>query len=75
MAKYLTNAKHPELRQMGQDIITAQNKEINQMKQWIQDWGYTGTSVSSSSSVSPQDEMMREHCKTMPNMMGCEKYR
>lgn len=43
MAKYLTGAKHPELQKMGQDIITAQNKEINQMKQWMKDWGYTGT--------------------------------
>jgi uncharacterized protein (DUF305 family) len=41
MARYLTGAKHPELQKMGQDIITAQTKEIEQMKAWMQAWGYT----------------------------------
>ncbi len=49
MAKYLVNAKHPELQKMWQDIIIAQQKEINQMKQWLTDWGYiktqTGTTM------------------------------
>jgi hypothetical protein len=56
---------------MGQDIIVAQEKEIAQMKQWLIDWWYT----TPSNSLNPQEEMMREHCKTMPNMSGCEKYR
>jgi uncharacterized protein (DUF305 family) len=38
MAKYLVNAKHPELQKMGQEIISAQEKEITQMKQWMIDW-------------------------------------
>ena len=71
MAKYLTNAKHPELRKMGEDIITAQEKEIAQMNRWLKEWGYTGTL----SENDPRDEMMREHCKSMPTMVGCEKYR
>ena len=46
MAKYLVNAKHPELQKMGQDIIKAQTTEIEQMKKWMKDWGYeTGTSM------------------------------
>ena len=48
MARYLTGAKHPELQKMGQDIITAQNKEIEQMKKWQKDWGYNTGSGSSS---------------------------
>lgn len=40
MARYLTGAKHPELQKMGQDIITAQSKEIDQMKKWQAEWGY-----------------------------------
>ena len=32
MARYLTGAKHSELQKMGQDIIAAQSKEIDQMK-------------------------------------------
>lgn len=34
------NAKHPELKKLTQDIITAQKKEIEQMKQWQMDWSY-----------------------------------
>ena len=41
MARYLTGAKHPELQKMGQDIIAAQSKEIDQMKKWQAEWGYT----------------------------------
>ncbi len=39
MAKQaLQDASHPELKQMAQDIITAQTKEIAQMKEWQKDW-------------------------------------
>ncbi len=41
MAAYLKNAKHPELQKMGEDIIKAQTSEIEQMKKWQKDWGYT----------------------------------
>ena len=41
MARYLTEAKHPELQKMGQDIIADQSKEIDQMKKWQTEWGYT----------------------------------
>ncbi|MCA9378349.1 DUF305 domain-containing protein, partial [Candidatus Peregrinibacteria bacterium] len=41
MARYLIGAKHPELQKMGQDIIAAQSKEIDQMKKWQVEWGYT----------------------------------
>jgi len=34
------NAKHDEIKQLAGDIITAQTKEINQMKQWLSEWGY-----------------------------------
>ncbi len=70
MAKYLVNAKHPELQKMGQEIISAQEKEITQMKQWMIDWWYTQNTT-----LTPQEEMMREHCKTMPEMAGCDKYK
>jgi uncharacterized protein (DUF305 family) len=55
---------------MGQEIISAQEKEITQMKQWMIDWWYTQNTT-----LTPQEEMMREHCKTMPEMAGCDKYR
>lgn len=38
------NAKHEEIKQLSSDIIAAQEKEINQMKQWQKDWGYPATS-------------------------------
>lgn len=36
-----TRAKHDEVKKLSQDIITAQEKEISQMKQWQQTWGYS----------------------------------
>lgn len=36
-----TRAKHDEVKQLSQDIITAQEKEISEMKQWQKDWGYS----------------------------------
>lgn len=36
-----TRAKHDEIKQLGEAIITAQTKEITEMKQWQQSWGYT----------------------------------
>ncbi len=35
-----TNAKHEEIKAMADDIISAQSKEIEQMKQWQKEWGY-----------------------------------
>lgn len=33
-------AKHDEIKQLSQEIISAQEKEIAEMKQWQVDWGY-----------------------------------
>jgi uncharacterized protein (DUF305 family) len=35
------NAKHNEIKQLSDDIIIAQQKEIREMEQWQKDWGYT----------------------------------
>ena len=40
------NAKHDEIRQLSTDIISAQEKEITQMKQWQSAWGYAQSSDS-----------------------------
>lgn len=37
-----SRAKHNEVKQLSQAIISAQNKEIADMKQWQLDWGYGG---------------------------------
>lgn len=42
------NAKHQELKDMADDIIDAQNKEILQMNTWQMDWGYVDMSSSTS---------------------------
>lgn len=34
------NAKHDEIKQLSAEIITAQEKEINHMKQWQAKWDY-----------------------------------
>ncbi len=33
-------AKHPELKQMANDIISVQSREIQQMRGWLSQWGY-----------------------------------
>lgn len=41
MAKLIPDrAKHTEIKQLGEAIITAQTKEISDMQQWQKDWGY-----------------------------------
>lgn len=34
----LTKAEHPEIKQLAQAIITAQESEVAQMQQWQKDW-------------------------------------
>lgn len=34
-------AKHDEIKQMADDIISAQTKEIDMMKSWQSQWGYS----------------------------------
>jgi uncharacterized protein (DUF305 family) len=34
----LQKARHPEVRTMAQDIIASQQREIDQMKRWRQEW-------------------------------------
>lgn len=41
MAKLIpAQAKHDEIKQLGEAIIKAQTQEIGDMKQWQSDWGY-----------------------------------
>lgn len=35
-----SRAKHEEIKQLSKEVVTAQTKEIEQMKQWRQQWGY-----------------------------------
>ena len=36
-----SRAKHDEVKKLGEAIISAQTKEIADMKQWQKDWGYS----------------------------------
>lgn len=36
-----TRAKHDEIKQLGEAIISTQTKEIQDMQQWQKDWGYS----------------------------------
>lgn len=38
-----SRAKHDEIKQLSQDIIIAQKKEISDMKQWQSEWGYSAS--------------------------------
>lgn len=51
------NAKHDEIKNLAKDIITAQNKEINEMKSWQSQWGYSSSTTDNSN-------------HNMNNMMG-----
>jgi uncharacterized protein (DUF305 family) len=42
------NAKHDEIKTMADDIISAQAKEIDMMKQWQAQWSYTSMQSSGS---------------------------
>jgi uncharacterized protein (DUF305 family) len=37
------NAKHDEIKKMSESIITAQEKEIAEMRDWQKSWGYETT--------------------------------
>jgi uncharacterized protein (DUF305 family) len=34
----LSKSERPEIQQLSQDILTSQQQEIDQMKQWRKDW-------------------------------------
>lgn len=38
-------AKHAEIKTLGQAIVTAQTKEITDMKQWQTSWGYSSNEM------------------------------
>lgn len=43
MAKLIPGrAKHQEIKALGEAIISAQTREINDMRQWQKEWGYAG---------------------------------
>ncbi len=53
MAKLaLTNAKHQEIKDLANNIVTAQTSEITEMKNWQSQWDY-----SSSTTMSGHDMM------------------
>lgn len=37
------NAKHDEIKELSEEIIQAQEKEIATMKKWKMDWGYSSS--------------------------------
>ncbi len=58
MAKLVaTNTKRPELLKLGQDIITAQTKEIGDMTGWLTTW-YSAKPVTDAMSVPGMMQMM-----------------
>lgn len=68
MAKLaLTKAQKPEIKQLSEDIIKSQGQEIDQMKEWYQDW--FGKEVPSSSNVMGQHGMIQGNQMHM-GMMG-----
>ena len=50
------NAKHDEIKNLANDIVAAQTKEINEMKSWQTQWNYT--SVTTDTSTHDMNNMM-----------------
>ena len=48
-----TNAKHDEIKTLSNSIISSQSQEIDQMKQWMVDWGYAAGGASNHSRHQP----------------------
>lgn len=57
-----TQAKHDEIKQLAKEIIVAQNKEIDMMKQWERDWKYTDGHTDHSHDL-PVDQSMTNMLK------------
>lgn len=56
----LTSAKHQEIKDMANNIISAQTKEIDEMEAWQKDWGYpvsSGPMMQDHSSMGMMGEM------------------
>lgn len=46
MAKLIPDrAKHDELKKLSEAIISAQTKEVDDMKQWQKNWGYSSNEM------------------------------
>lgn len=60
-----TNAKRSELKTMANEIVSAQESEIADMKQWQSDWGYPSTSAENM-----QDHSAMGMMDEMSDMMG-----
>ena len=48
------SAKHDEIKQLSNEIVAAQEKEISQMKKWQADWGYSGATTMDHSTMNHQ---------------------
>lgn len=57
----VTNAGHQELKDMADAIVTAQSNEIDQMKTWQKEWGYSasyGEQMIDHSGMNMMDDMV-----------------
>lgn len=59
----LANAQHAEIKTLANAIITAQNKEIADMKAWYKAWYGTDVPASATGMEVMQGHMMREATK------------
>jgi len=61
-------AQHSEIKQLANNIIDSQSKEINQMQDWYKKW--FGKDLPSGSQVMNQHGMMETNSQTHMSMMG-----
>lgn len=69
-----TNAKHQELKDMAEDIISAQSKEITDMESWQIAWNYpssSGEMMMDHSAMGMMDDM-GQMAESLKNLSGDE---
>lgn len=74
-----TSAKHDEIKKLADDIVTAQTKEINEMKAWYKSWFNTDVpeyrmmnGMMNSSSSNNSTESLSHHNQTTCDETSCK---
>ena len=58
--KFLSRFKHPELRTLGESIVTAQTKEIDRMRDWQKKWGGSASEKTPMKMDMSEEQTMKE---------------
>lgn len=66
----LTKAKHPELKDIANSIISAQLEEIRQLQTWRSQWGYASGGETNMAGMDHSNNGMEQQMTTMTNELN-----